>query len=555
MDRRFFVAGTAAAAARAGSRRARAGADAAPRDPLAPRVELPAEPRHPVLRRGASLPPRRGTDRQPVPDPRLPGRGDRARRCRCWTRCRPAPWSAARPPLYYYIGKDPSLRLLHLHPLRRATIRQQGAWMKRGGGNELCAEVLRDFNCVGFLLGDTGVQMGGWFRNEVRGLSDLNGLKFRIAGMGGQIFQRLGAVAARRSPGPTSTRPWSAASIDAAEWVGPYDDEKLGFDARRPLLLRAGLLGALRARPPAGQPARLGPAAGRLQGRAGGRLRRGRAGDDGALRRSRTRWRCGAWSRRGAQLRAWPREVMQAGWRAAHELYGGDRRQERPLQAHLGKLPGRSATTSSSGSASPRTPTTTSPSRRRGAVDRAPPVTATAAPSKARASACHIGLRPARARRRRPGQRVPIGRARTRRREARPRPSTDVLEGWSSSVFAQLNGSARPQQSTAPPPASSTVDTKAWTSAAHLASRAASSDWVSGSITSSSVMSTSQVERPHATRTNRATLARGERVVAVQVALAAPPRRSARRGRACPAPAPARAGASRRRWAVSCSQP
>ena len=87
--------------------------------------------------------------------------------------------------LYYYIGKDPALSFFTSMPFG-GNYRQQGAWMKRGGGNEFCAEMLKEFNCVGFLCGDTGTQMGGWFRSEVKSLADMQGLKFRIAGLGGQ---------------------------------------------------------------------------------------------------------------------------------------------------------------------------------------------------------------------------------------------------------------------------------------------------------------------------------------------------------------------------------
>jgi TRAP-type mannitol/chloroaromatic compound transport system substrate-binding protein len=130
-------------------------------------------------------------------------------------------------PLYWYIGKDPALTFFTSIPFG-GNFRQQGAWMKRGGGNELCAEVLREFNLVGFLCGDTGVQMGGWFRNEIRSLSDVNGLKFRIAGMGGRVFQRLGATP-QLIAGADIYPSLERGVIDAAEWVGPYDDEKLGF--------------------------------------------------------------------------------------------------------------------------------------------------------------------------------------------------------------------------------------------------------------------------------------------------------------------------------------
>ena len=130
-------------------------------------------------------------------------------------------------PLYYYLGKDPVLTFFTSIPFG-GNFRQQGAWMKRGGGNELCNEVLKEFNCLGFMVGDTGTQMGGWFRNEVRSLQDVNGLKFRIAGMGGRIFQRMGAVP-QLIAGSDIYPSLERGVIDAAEWVGPYDDEKLGF--------------------------------------------------------------------------------------------------------------------------------------------------------------------------------------------------------------------------------------------------------------------------------------------------------------------------------------
>ena len=107
--------------------------------------------------------------------------------------------------------------------------------------------MLREFNCVGFLCGETGAQMGGWFRNEVRGLSDLSGLKFRIAGMGGQISQRLGAAPALIA-GADVYPSLERGVIGAAEWVGPYGDEKLGFQR----------VARFYTRPASGSPARAG---------------------------------------------------------------------------------------------------------------------------------------------------------------------------------------------------------------------------------------------------------------------------------------------------------
>jgi len=128
---------------------------------------------------------------------------------------------------YYYTGKDPSFAFFTIVPFG-LTSRQMTAWMRQGGGAQLAAELYGDYDVHGLALGDTGAQMGGWFRNEIRGLSDVQGLKFRIAGLGGQVFQRLGTVTQQIAGGdiyPALER----GVIDAAEWIGPYDDEKLGF--------------------------------------------------------------------------------------------------------------------------------------------------------------------------------------------------------------------------------------------------------------------------------------------------------------------------------------
>jgi TRAP-type mannitol/chloroaromatic compound transport system substrate-binding protein len=219
--------------------------------------------------------------------------------------------------LYYYIGKDPSLTFFTSIPFG-GNFRQQGAWMKRGGGNELCAEVLKEFNCVGFMMGDTGTQMAGWFRNEIRSLADVNGLKFRIAGMGGQIFQRLGAVPALIA-GSDVYPSLERGVIDAAEWVGPYDDEKLGFHriaryyyspsfwepcARGHLLVNQRAWDAL----PDAYKSAVQVACIEVELEM---MARYDQQNPLALRRL---------VAAGTQLRALPREVMQAGWRAGHEI-------------------------------------------------------------------------------------------------------------------------------------------------------------------------------------------------------------------------------------------
>jgi len=130
-------------------------------------------------------------------------------------------------PNYYFFGKQAALAFDTGIPFG-LNARQQNAWMFYGGGLELMHEVLKPFNTIAFPAGNTGTQMGGFFRKEVRTLDDLKGLKFRIAGLGGTVMQRLGAVPQLLPAGdiyPALER----GTIGAAEWVGPYDDEKLGF--------------------------------------------------------------------------------------------------------------------------------------------------------------------------------------------------------------------------------------------------------------------------------------------------------------------------------------
>jgi TRAP-type mannitol/chloroaromatic compound transport system substrate-binding protein len=108
------------------------------------------------------------------------------------------------------------------------TYRQHNAWMRYGGGLELLRGVYADFGVIQFPGGNTGAQMGGWFRKEIRALSDLRGLRMRIPGLGGLVMGRLGVVPQTLAAGdiyPALER----GTIDAAEFSGPYDDEKLGF--------------------------------------------------------------------------------------------------------------------------------------------------------------------------------------------------------------------------------------------------------------------------------------------------------------------------------------
>jgi TRAP-type mannitol/chloroaromatic compound transport system substrate-binding protein len=128
---------------------------------------------------------------------------------------------------YYYVGKDPTFAFDTALPFG-LNCRAQNAWMYAGGGLELMREFFKDYNIVQFPAGGTGAQMGGWFRKEIKTLDDLRGLKFRIAGFAGQLLTRLGAVPQQIGGGDLYPA-LEKGTIDAAEFVGPHDDEKLGL--------------------------------------------------------------------------------------------------------------------------------------------------------------------------------------------------------------------------------------------------------------------------------------------------------------------------------------
>src|SRR5216683_414753 len=106
--------------------------------------------------------------------------------------------------------------------------RQMYAWLHHAGGNELLNEVLKNYNCIGTAAANTGAQMGGWFRKEIKTVDDLKGLKMRIGGFAGTIMTKIGVVPQQLAAGDIYPA-LEKGTIDAAEWVGPYDDEKLGF--------------------------------------------------------------------------------------------------------------------------------------------------------------------------------------------------------------------------------------------------------------------------------------------------------------------------------------
>jgi len=128
---------------------------------------------------------------------------------------------------YYYLGKTAALTFDTAVPFGMQA-RQHDAWVRYGGGHDLLQRTLDDFGVVRLFGGNTGTQMGGWFRRPVTSLADLRALTMRIPGIGGRAMEQLGVVA-QTLPGGEIYGALERGAIDATEWVGPYDDEKMGF--------------------------------------------------------------------------------------------------------------------------------------------------------------------------------------------------------------------------------------------------------------------------------------------------------------------------------------
>lgn len=128
---------------------------------------------------------------------------------------------------YYFVGKDPTFALDCAVPFGM-NARQTMAWMYSGNGLKLMREFYEQYNIVNFPMGNTGAQMGGWFRKPIKSLADMKGLKMRISAFAGKVMERLGVVP-QNIPGGDIYPSLEKGTIDAAEWVGPYDDLKLGF--------------------------------------------------------------------------------------------------------------------------------------------------------------------------------------------------------------------------------------------------------------------------------------------------------------------------------------
>jgi len=218
----------------------------------------------------------------------------------------------------FKIGTDPTWAFDTSLPFGLNT-RQTIAWLYYGGGRELVNEFVGKSNLRSIPSGNTGAQMGGWYRKEITSLADLRGLKLRIAGLGGTILQRLGVVPQQIAGGdiyPALER----GTIDAAEWIGPYDDEKLGFNRVAPFYYYPGFWeGGLNLSLYVSKPKyeELPPLyRDALESACRDATMETMAKYDVQNPQALRRLVAG-----GAQLRPFPREVMQAAYKSAFELY------------------------------------------------------------------------------------------------------------------------------------------------------------------------------------------------------------------------------------------
>ena len=128
---------------------------------------------------------------------------------------------------YYWIGKLPAAQFFTTLPFG-LNAQERNAWLYFGGGIELWEKAYEPFNLIPMAGGNTGVQMGGWFNKEINSLEDLKGIRIRMPGLAGEVFSRAGGEAVLM-PGSEIFTNLQTGVIDAAEWIGPYNDLTFGF--------------------------------------------------------------------------------------------------------------------------------------------------------------------------------------------------------------------------------------------------------------------------------------------------------------------------------------
>jgi TRAP-type mannitol/chloroaromatic compound transport system substrate-binding protein len=128
---------------------------------------------------------------------------------------------------YYWKGQEEAAQFFTAMPFSM-TAQEMNGWLYYGGGLELYRELYAPHDLIPFPAGSTGTQMGGWFNKEINTLADLQGLKMRIPGLGGEVLKRAGGTPVTL-PGADIFTALQTGSIDATEWIGPYNDVSFGF--------------------------------------------------------------------------------------------------------------------------------------------------------------------------------------------------------------------------------------------------------------------------------------------------------------------------------------
>ena len=249
---------------------------------------------------------------------------------------------------YYYFGKDPTFAFGTAVPFGLNN-RMQNAWMYQGGGIDLLNEFYKKYKIYALPAGNTGAQMGGWFRKEIKTADDLKGVKMRIGGFAGRSCQKVGVIPQQIAGGDIYPA-LEKGTIDAAEWVGPYDDEKLGFAKIAPYYYYPGWWEGQAMLPRLHQPGEVQPAQ-ELQGDSCGRLRLCQHRHDGQVRlakRGGIAPACRGWREAVALLDRRARGLLQGGQRALRgdpeeprvpDVRQGARRDEGGAQRRLPLVP------------------------------------------------------------------------------------------------------------------------------------------------------------------------------------------------------------------------